>query len=87
MAKIQFLTILLVVTCLLGSVVSVTNMESEVRTACIELTMVKIQFMAILLTFFLDGVVFVTDKELQVGDAFLKSQDLILSPFVQNTAH
>ena len=32
MAKIQFLTILLVVTCFLGGVVSVTDKEFEVRT-------------------------------------------------------
>ena len=32
MAKIQFLTILLVVTCFLGGVVSVTDREFEVRT-------------------------------------------------------
>ena len=31
MAKIQFLTILLVVTCFLGGVVSVTDKEFEVR--------------------------------------------------------
>ena len=34
MAKIQFLTILLVVTCFLGGVVSVTDNDFEVRTEC-----------------------------------------------------
>ena len=53
MVKIQFLTILLVVTCFLGGVVFVTYKEFEVSTSTV-VAMVKIQFLTILLvvTFF-----------------------------------
>ena len=68
MAKIQFLTILLTVTCFLGGIVFVTDKEFEVST-CTVVTMVKIQFLTILLTVtcFLGGVVPVTDKQLEVS--------------------
>ena len=67
MAKIQFLTILLVVTCFLGGVISATDMEFEVCT-CTGVTMAKIQFLTILLTVtcFLSSVVSITDKEFEV---------------------
>ena len=42
MAKIQFLTILLTVTCFLGGVVSVTGMELEVYNEC-KRTTVKVR--------------------------------------------
>ena len=41
MAKIQFLTILLVVTCFLGDVVSVTDKEIEVCNVHIPVVMMK----------------------------------------------
>ena len=67
MAKTN-LTIMLVVTCFLGGVISVTDKEFEVST-CTVVTMAKIQFPTILLTVtcFRDGVVSVTDKELEVS--------------------
>ena len=67
MAKIQFLTILLIVTWFLGGVISVTDKEFEVST-CTVVTMAKIQFLTILLivTCFLGGVVSVTDKQFEV---------------------
>ena len=46
MAKIQFLTILLVVTCFLGSVVSVTDKEFEVCSEAISgATLLKLRQM------------------------------------------
>ena len=68
MMKIQFLTILLVVICLLGSVISITDKEFEVNTYTV-VTMVKIQFLTILLviTCFLGGVISVTHKEFEVS--------------------
>ena len=42
MAKIQFLTILLTVTCFLGGVVSVTDKEFEVCTGHVQVVKLKI---------------------------------------------
>ena len=49
MAKIQFLTILLIVTCFLGRVVSVTDMEIEVSVVHKNIVMLNVDYRNIII--------------------------------------
>ena len=73
MAKIQFLTILLGVTCFLGSVVSATDKEIEVCSVHVRVVMLK-------MCVFLHGQIILVNDGSNVTDIIFCSSDAFLVP-------